>query len=75
MPLVVYYTHMDRDSRAIIRRLRKDGWGLDRVKGSHHQFVHPVHTGVVTVAHPVKDIPIKTLMGIYRWAGWDWSNR
>ncbi len=69
--IVVYTTHMDRDSRKIIQRLRRDGWELDRVRGSHHQFVHPERPGLVTVAHPVKDIPTKTLQNIYRQAGWE----
>ena len=73
--LVVYATHMDRNSRAITRRLRRDGWELDRVRGSHHQFVHPERPGVVTVAHPVKDIPTETLRNIYWQAGWKWRTR
>jgi hypothetical protein len=33
-------------------RPRTDGWTLERVKGSHHQFVHPTKPGAVTVVHP-----------------------
>ncbi len=58
------------NSRDIVRRLEKDGWREVRVKGSHHQFKHPNKTGRVTVAHPKKDIPLKTVQDIYRQAGW-----
>lgn len=33
----------------ILRDLKKDGWLLDRQKGSHRQFVHPTKKGTVTV--------------------------
>ena len=58
------------DSRQVIRRLEQDGWVLSRVKGSHHQFVHPDKPGLVTVKHPDRDIPVGTLNGIFRQAGW-----
>ena len=28
------------DSAAIIKRLKQDGWTLDRMRGSHQQFTH-----------------------------------
>jgi len=52
-----------------MRLLKADGWTLDRVKGSHHQFTHPTKPGTVTVKHPAKDIPIGTLKSIERQAG------
>jgi predicted RNA binding protein YcfA (HicA-like mRNA interferase family) len=58
------------NSRDIIRRLKKEGWRLVRSKGSHHQFKHPQKPGRVTVAHPKKDIPLKTVLEIYEQAGW-----
>jgi hypothetical protein len=39
-------------SRDVIAALVADGWFLDRVKGSHHQFRHPTKPGIVTVPHP-----------------------
>jgi len=33
----------------ILRDLKKDGWLLDRQRGSHRQFVHPTKKGTVTV--------------------------
>jgi predicted RNA binding protein YcfA (HicA-like mRNA interferase family) len=59
------------NSRDIIRRLEKEGWRLVRSRGSHHQFKHPKRLGRVTVAHPKKDIPIKTVLEIYKSAGWN----
>ena len=51
-------------SREVIRMLEKDGWFLVAVAGSHHQYKHPVKSGRVTVKHPDKDIPRKTLDSI-----------
>jgi predicted RNA binding protein YcfA (HicA-like mRNA interferase family) len=56
-------------SAEIIKRLKADGWKLDRVTGSHHHFKHPDKPGIVTVAHPQKDIPPGTLGNIKRQAG------
>ncbi len=53
-------------SAEIIRALKSDGWKLERVKGSHHQFVHPTKPVVVTVVHPSKEIPLGTLKSIER---------
>jgi predicted RNA binding protein YcfA (HicA-like mRNA interferase family) len=55
-------------SRRLIRQLLDDGWYLHRVRGSHHQFRHPTKTGVVTVPHPRRDIPMGTLKDIERQA-------
>lgn len=46
--------------------LKRDGWFEVAVVGSHHQFKHPTKPGRVTVRHPVKDIPRKTLDSIER---------
>lgn len=58
-------------SREIIKRLKKEGWILHHVKGSHHQFKHPEKLGKITVPHPEKDFPVGTLKNIFRMAGWD----
>ena len=29
------------DSKTAIKMIEEDGWYLDRVKGSHHQYKHP----------------------------------
>ena len=33
----------------IIKLLEKDGWYIDRTKGSHRQFKHPEKKGTVTL--------------------------
>ncbi|MDA8389149.1 MAG: type II toxin-antitoxin system HicA family toxin, partial [Gammaproteobacteria bacterium] len=45
------------DSKRVIKRLEAEGWVLVRVKGSHHQFKHPLRGGLVTAKHPDSDIP------------------
>lgn len=56
-------------SKEIIRILLECGWVLRGIEGSHHHFKHPNNTGKVTVKHPQKDIPIKTLKNIERQSG------
>jgi len=57
------------NSREIIRRLEADDWYQVGQRGSHVQFKHPAKPGRVTVPHPEKDIPAKTLKSIERQAG------
>ncbi|WP_246009194.1 type II toxin-antitoxin system HicA family toxin [Vreelandella nanhaiensis] len=57
------------DSRALIKELKKDGWELVRVNGSHHHFRHPTKPGTVTVPHPKKDLKIGLVKGIRKSAG------
>lgn len=56
-------------SREVIRLLEADGWFLVNIVGSHHQYKHHVKKGRVTVKHPDKDIPLKTLKSIERQSG------
>jgi len=43
-------------SAALIRELRRAGWRLDRVRGSHHVFTHPDRPALIVVPHPKKDL-------------------
>lgn len=61
---------MIRNSREIIKLLKSDGWFLVRVKGDHHQFKHNTKKGTVTVPHPKKYLPPKTIKSIFKQAGW-----
>jgi len=61
---------MERNSRKLMRMLRKDGWEIDRVKGDHHTFKHPGKATLITITHPKKDLPIGLIRSIYRIAGW-----
>ncbi len=56
-------------SREVIKILKADGWYEVSVAGSHHQFKHPIKTDRVTVKHPDKDIPRKTLDSIEKQSG------
>jgi predicted RNA binding protein YcfA (HicA-like mRNA interferase family) len=57
------------DSRELIKQLEADGWYLVRTRGSHHQYKHPTKSGVVTIPHPKRDLPIGTLNSIFKQAG------
>jgi len=57
------------NSREIIRRLEADGCYRVGQRGSQVQFKHPAKPGRVTVPHPEKDIPAKTLRSIERQSG------
>jgi predicted RNA binding protein YcfA (HicA-like mRNA interferase family) len=55
--------------REVIRRLEDDGWQLDRTRGSHRQYRHPIKVGIVTVAgHPGDELAHKTLRSILKQA-------
>lgn len=57
------------DSRALIKELKRDGWELARINGSHHHFRHPTKPGTVTVPHPKKDLKTGLVRGIRKSAG------
>ena len=52
-----------------MRELKKAGWRLTRVNGSHHVFTHPQHTGIVVVPHPKKDLGLGLVKAIRQQAG------
>jgi predicted RNA binding protein YcfA (HicA-like mRNA interferase family) len=56
-------------SSDLIRELQKAGWRLDRVRGSHHVFKHPVRAGHVVVPHPKKDLGPGLVGAIRKQAG------
>ena len=56
-------------SNEVIDALEADGWILNRVRGSHHIFKHPLKSGHVTVPHPRKDMATATIKSIERQAG------
>ncbi|MBN9022302.1 MAG: type II toxin-antitoxin system HicA family toxin [Rhizobiales bacterium] len=57
-------------SRDIMKRLERDGWFLDRVRGSHHVFRHPLRPAIVVLPHPRKDLGAGLVRAIYKQAGW-----
>ncbi len=56
-------------SQEVIRILKDDEWYEVAAVGSHHQLKHPTKPGRVTVKHPTKTIPPKTLRSIERQSG------
>lgn len=60
---------MNLSSKAIIKRLKADGFELVSSKGSHHKFRKGERT--IIVPHPKKDLPIGTFRAIAKQAGWE----
>jgi len=58
-------------SKDIIKKIEEDGWFHVRTEGSHHHFRHDIKNGTVTVPHPKKDLPIKTVKSILKQAKLD----
>ena len=56
--------------REIVKFIEKDGWTLNRTKGSHRQFKHPTKSGTVTIAgHERDELHPKTESSILKQAG------
>ncbi len=59
-------------SREILKILKKNGWiEIGESKGSHHFLINPdkPELGKVTVPHPKKNIPLKTILSISKHTG------
>lgn len=59
---------VETNSRQIIKRLKKDGYELVTVRGSHHKYRKD--DKIVIVPHPKKDLPLGTARAIAKQAGW-----
>ena len=60
---------MARKVREVLRILRRDGWYIDRTRGSHRVHKHPVKKGTVVVAgHPGEDMREGTWQNILKQA-------
>jgi predicted RNA binding protein YcfA (HicA-like mRNA interferase family) len=59
---------MERNSHKIIARLKREGFELVSIKGSHHKFRRGSQT--IVVPHPKKDLPVGTSRAIAKQAGW-----
>jgi len=55
--------------RTVIRILRKKGFVLDRVRGSHHVYYHPETRRRVVVPLHKRELPKGTLLEILKQAG------
>ena len=59
-----------RKVKHLIRFIKHDGWYLDRIKGSHRHFKHPIKPGIVTVPKQFNaDIRLGTLNSALKQAG------
>lgn len=54
--------------KELIRRLKKEGWELDRVNGSHHIMIKGEKTLSVSV-HSNKDLPAGLLIRLMKDGG------
>ena len=57
-------------SRDLKRRLERDGWILERVRGSHHVFRNPKTGAIIVLPNPKKGLGIGLVRVIYKQAGW-----
>jgi predicted RNA binding protein YcfA (HicA-like mRNA interferase family) len=56
--------------RDVLKMLMKDGWYLDRTRGSHRQFRHMTKPGTVTVSgNEGVDMPPGTLNSVLKQSG------
>lgn len=53
-------------SAELMKLLKKNGWVLDRVNGSHHIFVKEGVDHHITVPHPRKDLAKGTLQDVLK---------
>ncbi len=59
---------METNSTKILKRLQKEGWVIERIKGSHHILKKDGKT--IILPHPKKDLPKGTARDINKRAGW-----
>ena len=60
---------IERNSRKIIVRLKREGWTAAGSVGSHHKFKDSTGKSII-VPHPKKDLPLGTARKIAQHAGW-----
>jgi predicted RNA binding protein YcfA (HicA-like mRNA interferase family) len=56
-------------SDKLIQEIKKQGWVLNRIRGSHHVFTHSERTGIVVIPHPKKELGIGLVAAIRKQAG------
>ncbi|ARM86486.1 YcfA-like protein [Rhizobium sp. CIAT894] len=63
----------ERNSQRIIARLKREGFEVVSIKGSHHKLRRGGQS--IIVPHPKKDLPIGTALAIAKQAGWNVSDK
>jgi predicted RNA binding protein YcfA (HicA-like mRNA interferase family) len=56
-------------SEAMIKLVRKDGWELDHIEGSHHIFYHKTKPGIVVIPVHTRTLAKGTTNSILKQAG------
>ncbi len=51
--------------KEIEKIIKKDGWKLERINGSHHHYKHPTKKGTVTIPRHNKDLRLGTVKSIF----------
>nr|WP_244956124.1 type II toxin-antitoxin system HicA family toxin [Rhizobium changzhiense] len=64
---------VERNSQKIIARLKREGFEVVSIKGSHHKLRRGSQT--IIVPHPKKDLPTGTALAIAKQAGWNASDK
>lgn len=49
--------------------LKKNGWVLVRVNGSHYQYRHPFHSGTATIPRHYKDVSTNIIKSLEKQTG------
>jgi predicted RNA binding protein YcfA (HicA-like mRNA interferase family) len=57
------------NSKDLTRDIKKAGWVLDRVVGSHNIFKHPTTPGHVSVPHPKRELGVGLVHKLRKQAG------
>lgn len=52
--------------RELVKRLKKAGWTVERISGSHHIMAKPGYRAVPVPVHGKKDLPKGLLAAILR---------
>ena len=60
---------MSMTGKALVSQLKKNGWKLDRVQGSHHIMVKDGYLPVAVPVHSNRDLPTGTLNQLLKAAG------
>lgn len=60
---------MTMSSRELKKLLKKNGWELVRIHGSHHTYKHVDSAEIITIIHPTRDYAVGTLDKILKQMG------
>jgi predicted RNA binding protein YcfA (HicA-like mRNA interferase family) len=61
---------LERDSKKLLARLKREGWEVVKAEGSHHKLRNPEFRHPIILPHPKKNLPTGAVRQIYKAAGW-----